>query len=169
MTTEPWPLRHRRAVVFGLATVLVLGITLGSRVGFELDVMKVLPKGDRAVSDYLDVLDLFRGLDRVLIDVWRPGEPFDEATVRVAGQLCEILPKSEFVSAVKGRVGLDEMAGAYDVLTSHRASLFSAERGWQPGGTSPATIAEVSPRPPNSFRAWPGSSARTVNSDMFTR
>ena len=48
-------------------------------------------------------------------------------------------------------------------------SLFSAASGWQVGGTSSATMAEVSPRPPKSRYASPGSSERTVRSDKLTR
>jgi len=122
---ETWLSRHRRAVLSGATLVFVLGVIFGTRVGFELDLMKVLPRGEPAVSSYIEVLQLFRSLDLVLLDVHSPQAPYDPAVVRVAEHISTKLPASPLIHSVKGRVGLDDLASGYELLTSHRASLFS--------------------------------------------
>ncbi len=120
-----WIFRHRRVVLSSVAGLFVLSLAFAARVGFETDVMKVLPKDDRAVHDYLEVLDIFSSLDHILIDVSLSGTSFDPRTVTVAKSLCNELLTSDLVSSVDGRIGLDEMAAAYEVLSAHRGDLFS--------------------------------------------
>ncbi len=119
--------RRRWPVLIGAGLLLVAALGLGSRVTLDSDVMTVLPQGNREVADYQAVLSSFRGLDRILVDVGRPGTAFDPAVVAVAESLTAILPESPLVTRVGGRYGLEQLASAHAVLSRHRAEVFSAE------------------------------------------
>jgi len=119
-------LRQRRTLVLTCAaTVLVLCLVLGAHLGFENDIMRLLPTDDPVIADYLTALTHFQSLDYLLFDISSAQAPSSEIT-GVAASLSQHLASSELIGEVHQRIGLDQLAAGYHVLRANRANLFSA-------------------------------------------
>ncbi len=93
------------------------------------DVTSLLPDHDPVVSDYRLVIDNFRALDAVFIDIGvKDGSPeAGEQVVRAADQLYELLLASNLFERVTYRFSEDRMFSLAQRLPLWKPCLFSAE------------------------------------------
>lgn len=116
-------------VVAAFFLAAVMSALFGSGIRLKDDLMELLPAGDPVVRRYRTMLDAFRGLDYVLIDVG-PGEglatPSQDELASVADALVGRMGsgKARF-DEIYYRWDAGDVSAAMDTLREHRASLFT--------------------------------------------
>jgi len=100
LSREPWTSRllvgagrRPRAVLAATGAVVVVALLFASRLQFDPDVLRLLPRRDPAVQTYQATLELFGNIDYFVVGIRIPEnaplDPYEEYADRVAGRMEE--------------------------------------------------------------------------------
>jgi len=133
--------RRPRAVFLGTFGVVALALVAASRLEFDPDVLRLLPKRDRAVQTYRETIEQFGNVDYFVVAVRIPaGAPLDPYEA-YADRLAEELPATGLFESLDYRLGeLDEMVR--DFLPQSLLFLDDAGRERLAARLSDAAVAE---------------------------
>jgi len=100
--------RRWRVVLIGTALVVVVGLAIASRLEFDPDVLRLLPRRDPAVQTYQQTLALFGSADVLVAGIRIPeGAPLDPYE-SFADALGERMQQSELFTSVEHHIGEPE-------------------------------------------------------------
>jgi hypothetical protein len=102
--------RRPRAVFLGTLGVVAVALVAASRLEFDPDVLRLLPKRDPAVQTYRETIEQFGNVDYFVVGVRIPaGVPLDPYE-GYADRLAETLPETGLFESIDYRLGeVDEM------------------------------------------------------------
>lgn len=118
--------RYPRVVLAGTALVIVAGVVLGTRLRFETDVLNLMPRRDRVVSQFKRILEDFGSLETLLIAVPVSSEEQLEHSLALVDALAREMRQSPHLSQVEAQ--LEDPVRLADAVLRH-AVLFLDQEG----------------------------------------
>jgi 1-acyl-sn-glycerol-3-phosphate acyltransferase len=119
-----WLVARKRGVLVFTALLMAAAAWFTSRIDLDEDILDMLPRNDRQIREYKYVIDSFRAIDRIILDIGINSDDAD-TLAQAADEVYSRFTTNQAISRITYRVEMSGQGKVIEFLTGALPNLFT--------------------------------------------